>query len=33
MHRLVVALHETLEEGWDIIKQHLDVYGSIYHLL
>ena len=30
MHRLVVALHETLDEGWDIIKQYLDVYGGIY---
>ena len=32
MHRLVAALHETLEESWDIVKEHLDVNSGICHV-
>jgi len=29
MHKIVLAFRETLEEGWDKIKEHLNVYGGI----
>jgi len=32
MHKVIVAFHEILEEGWDKVKEHLNVYGSMYQL-
>jgi len=28
LHRVVLALHETLEEDWDKTKEHLHIFGG-----
>jgi len=32
MHKVITALHETLEEGWDQVKENLNVHGGTYPL-
>ena len=29
VHKVVSAIHETLDEGWDKVKEHLSVYGGM----
>jgi len=28
MHKVIMAFYETFDEGWDGIKEHLNVYGG-----